>query len=107
MTPEGKVKNKVKDILIAYKPHVFGHWIVQNGMGTPTLDYIGCCCGEYFTVETKARGKRLTPRQEITAAATEAANGVVFRIAGIDGLVLAEFDAWLHQRVMLKMSRRR
>lgn len=107
MTPEGKVKKKVKDILTAYKPHVFGHWIVQNGMGTPTLDYIGCCCGAYFTIETKAPDAKLTPRQELTAQDTEAANGAVFRIIGFDTFRLGELDAWLHRHVMLKMGRRR
>ena len=105
MTPEGRVKAKVKDVLDAFKPHVFGHWIVQNGMGSPTLDYIGCCCGDYFTIETKADKKKLTPRQELTAKSTEEANGAVFKIIGANDLVLLELEAWLHGRVMTKLKR--
>lgn len=105
MTPEGKVKEKVKNVLDAFKPHVFGHWIVQNGMGSPTLDYIGCCCGCYFTVETKAAGKKLTPRQELTAKSTEDANGAVFKVIGENDLELLVLEAWLYQRVMTKNKR--
>ena len=96
----------MKEILNAFKPHVYGHWIVQNGMGTPTLDYIGCCCSDYFAIETKAEGKKLTPQQNLTKERTEEANGAVFCIIGHDELVLAEFEAWLHERVMRKLSRR-
>jgi hypothetical protein len=95
MTPEGKVKAKVKRVLDQFAPHVYGHWIVQNGMGTPTLDYIGCCCGWYFTIETKAKGQKLTPRQEKTAQSTEEADGVVFRIIGANDMAILELEAWL------------
>jgi hypothetical protein len=101
MTPEGKVKAKVKVVLDKLEPYVYGHWIVQNGMGTPTLDYIGCCCGLYFTVETKAEGKKLTPRQRITAESTVKAAGRVFEIVGLNDFSLLELEAWLHHTVLL------
>jgi hypothetical protein len=78
---------------------VYGHWIVQNGMGTPTLDYIGCCCGLYFTIETKAEGQHLTPRQEHTALSTTEADGTVFAIIGKEDFELLELEAWLYQQL--------
>jgi hypothetical protein len=75
-------------------------------MGSPTLDYIGCCCGDYFTVETKAEGKKLTPRQSITKERTEESDGAVFCIIGHDCAALAELEGWIHERVMRKMGRR-
>ena len=106
MTPEGKVKAKVKEIITAYKPHVYSHWPVLNGMGEPALDCYGCADGEFFSVETKAHeGDRLTPRQLLTANKITKAGGPVFRVYGKDELALAEFDAWLHERVMRKIAR--
>jgi hypothetical protein len=105
MTPEGRVKEQVKKVLAAYKPHVYGNWIVQNGMGTPTLDYIGCCCGRYFSIETKAEGKLLTARQQKTAEEIQAANGEVFEIRVYNSPELTRLDEWLHERVMRKLTK--
>jgi hypothetical protein len=77
-TPEGKVKDKVKKMLKAFGPEVYSHWPVQNGMGSPTLDCVGCAFGIYFAIETKVKGKGLTPRQQITMSQMLAAGGVVF-----------------------------
>lgn len=106
-TPESGVKLKVKAILKAYAPHVKGHWPVQNGMGLPMLDYHGCCCGEYFAIETKAPGKKLTAIQEITKRDLVAAGARVFVILGPDAYMLAELDAWLHERVMRGLAEKR
>lgn len=75
-TPEGKVKNNVKKILKAHG--AYQHWPVQTGYGAACLDCHGCHLGRYFAVETKAPGKKLTPRQELTKEEVEAAGGVVF-----------------------------
>ena len=77
MTPEGKVKQKVKKMLASI-PGLYAHWPVQNGMGSPTLDCIACCRGRYVGIETKAVGKKLTPRQELTMNAMIDANANVF-----------------------------
>jgi hypothetical protein len=77
-TPEGKVKDKVKKMLKAFGPEVYSHWPVQNGMGSPTLDCVGCAFGVYFAIETKVEGKDLTPRQQTTADQMIAAGAVVF-----------------------------
>ena len=63
-TPEGKVKAKVKAMLKEYG--AYQHWPVQHGYGAACLDCHGCYNGLYFAIETKAPGKRPTPRQAIT-----------------------------------------
>ena len=77
-TPEGKVKAKVKRLLKKYDCYQF--WPVQSGYGAPTLDCLGCCNGFFFGIETKAPGKHPTPRQYLTIADMEEANGRVFVI---------------------------
>lgn len=79
MTPEGKVKQKIREVL-----KIFGcyqHAPVLNGMGKPSLDFIGCHKGRFFAVEAKAPGKNLTIRQEQTKAEIEAAGGTVFKVS--------------------------
>lgn len=90
-TPESKVKAAVKKALAAH--NVYAHWPVQNGMGAPCLDCHGCSGGRYFAVETKAPGKKPTPRQEKTIEDIQRAGGTVFVISGSDGIVA--FSAWL------------
>lgn len=89
-TPEGRVKAAVKREMAKWAT-VYWHCPVQNGMGAPSLDFIGCQLGLYFAVETKALGKNLTPRQEITKKQIEDAGGKVFVIrdeCGIENLRL-------------------
>ena len=84
MTPEGKVKEQVKKLL---KQHgAYYHMPVQNGMGAPTLDFVGCFKGKFFAVETKAPGKKPTPRQELTMADMRKAGGMVFVVSDADSL---------------------
>ena len=78
-TPEHAVKVKVKAALRTLT-RVWPWMPVQNGMGTPALDFINCVDGKFIAVETKAPGKALTPRQEITAANIRAAGGRVYVI---------------------------
>ena len=77
-TPEGKVKAEVKRLLKKYDCYQF--WPVQSGYGAPTLDCLGCHNGFFFGIETKAPGKRPTPRQKLTMEDMEAAHGMVFVI---------------------------
>lgn len=77
MTPEGKIKAKVKrelDKLAA----LYRFMPVQNGMGAPSLDFLLCAGGWFIAIETKAQGKALTPRQLDTKAKIEASHGLVF-----------------------------
>jgi hypothetical protein len=96
-TPEGKVKNKVREIFkrhLTSAPHLlYIYWPVPGGFGAPSLDVIGCANGRFFAVETKAKGKKLTAQQVKTATDMRAARGIVFEIIGDQGLL--ELDLWL------------
>lgn len=82
MTPEGKVKAKVKKVLKEYR--AYQHWPVQAGYGAPTLDCVGCYNHLYFAIETKAPGKKPTPRQQLTIEEMEAAGAKVFVIGEVE-----------------------
>lgn len=88
MTPEGRVKEKVKAALKAHGAYY--HMPVQNGLGAPSLDFIGCHQGLYFGIETKAADKQPTPRQRITMDSIEKSRGKTFLIneaTGVDYLL--------------------
>ena len=94
-TPEAKVKAKVKAALKGLRDKgypVYYHMPVQNGMGAPTLDFIGCFGGNFFAIETKAPGKKPTERQLDTIADIQKAGGHAFVY---DGTNTAEFAGWL------------
>ena len=91
MTPEGKVKAQVKKVLSRHGAYY--HCPVQNGMGAMTLDFVGCHCGKYFTVETKAPGKHPTPRQLMTMEQVDKAGGKCFVVS--NDVQLAVLDNWL------------
>ncbi len=93
MTPEGVVKNKVDKVLRA--AGAYYHKPVINGMGKPTLDYVGCHRGMFFAIETKAGNKQMTERQKITAAEMSKAGGVVFLINESTGM--KELEEWLNR----------
>ena len=66
------------------------HMPVQNGMGAPSLDFIGCYQGIYFAIETKVPGARLTERQKLTACQIFNAGGRVFVVreqADVDHMI--------------------
>jgi hypothetical protein len=90
VTPEGKIKKLVKVVLnefgivveqdgyVCHEIKTF--WPVPGGMGESDLDCIVCYRGRYIAIETKAPGKKPTPRQEYCIARTKAAGGMVFVI---------------------------
>lgn len=90
-TPEGKVKAKVKALLNRAKAYYF--MPVQAGYGAPGLDFHCVFHGHAFFIETKAPGKKMTPRQEQTARKMRAAGGVVFVVDGEESL--AEVESWI------------
>jgi hypothetical protein len=92
-TPEGIVKIAVRKILVTYGAYY--HSPVQNGMGSPSLDFVGCYFGRYYAIETKAPGKKPTPRQEFTIQGIRASGGKVFVISGEEGY--DELRRWLEQ----------
>ena len=94
MTPEGKVKAKVKELL---KEHgAYWHMPVQNGMGAPSLDIIGCHRSRYFGVETKAGNKKPTPRQLLTMDQIRKAGGLAFLVNEVEGM--NELREWLTRK---------
>ena len=77
MTPEGRVKHKVKKWLDDHK--VFYFMPVSNGMGQGGIpDFVCCGNGTFIGIETKAPGKRgnTTPNQDRVLAAITSAGGV-------------------------------
>lgn len=94
MTPEGKVKHAVDQVLRfagAYK-----HKPVQNGMGSPALDYHVCHHGFYAAIETKAPGETFTKRQARTARDALKAGASVFLVDSCDGASMQDLLAWLN-----------
>lgn len=85
MTPEGRIKALVKKALTRL-PQKYHHMPVMNGMGAPALDFYCCIAGRFVAIETKAPGKKMTPRQEATAAAIREAGGEVFVVDGEESL---------------------
>lgn len=78
MTPEAKVKVRVKALL--KKRHVYSFMPVQQGFGSQGLDFHCSHRGMAFFIETKAPGNTLTARQELTRADMIASGAIVFVI---------------------------
>jgi penicillin-binding protein-related factor A (putative recombinase) len=113
-TPEGKVKDRVKKLLNWYGIFTrqqaqkilddvtviavidgYYHCPVVNGMGEPTLDFIGCYRGKFFAIETKAHDKQMTDQQELTAQVMREAGGAVFLINDETGV--EPLKQWLEE----------
>lgn len=99
MTPEGKVKAKVKQLFKEYEWQIYYFMPVQTGYGGPGLDFHCSAFGKAFYVETKAPGKDLTPRQKITAYSMRQSGAKVFVVSGKDSL--KELATWLSEQYLL------
>lgn len=77
-TPEGKIKTLVKRRMAYEFPRAYRFAPVLNGMGAPGLDVYYCIGGLFVAIETKALGKRPTPRQQITIDAIRDADGLAY-----------------------------
>lgn len=86
MTPEGKIKARLKRALKPFGNKVYQFWPVQTGYGTKTLDCLLCVAGQFIAIETKAPGKKLTALQEQTAIDICAANGLAFKVDGDESI---------------------
>jgi len=93
MTPEGKVKEKIKRMLREHGAYY--HMPVQNGMGKPSLDFIGCINGRFLAIEAKAERGSLTLRQQATIADMEAAGAFVLVIQGVDDPAFDRLERYL------------
>ena len=95
ITPEGKVKRAVNKLLD--HPRIYAFMPVQNGMGAAGLDYHCAVLTDLgtlaFFVETKAPGKKPTPRQDMLIARLRGIDAKVFVIDGEAGL--NELRLWL------------
>lgn len=96
-TPEGRVKDKVRKALKTLE-RCYSFMPVQNGMGAPGLDWYCCINGWFVAIETKVPGKKLTPRQVLTADAILAAGGSVYVIRDDEDIVtfLKDFSNMFH-----------
>lgn len=90
MTPEGKIKKRVSNYLRRLDT-IWYTMPVPSGYGMSTLDYIGSYRGRFFAIETKAPGKKPTPRQEITMEDMRNAGATVFLIDSDDLSALHEW----------------
>ena len=108
-TPEGKVKAKVKAMLKAHGAYVM--MPVQNGMGTPAIDFYVCHHGLFLGIETKAPGKKATARQQSTMREIVAAGGTALLIdddgvtprSGSVGTSLRRLEQWLENAQCLSL----
>jgi hypothetical protein len=80
MTPEGRVKDKVKKVLDRFVH--YREMPVPSGFGKSGLDFTVCFFGHFITIETKKPGDVLTPRQDLRRRDIQAAGGIVY---GVDG----------------------
>ena len=94
VTPEARIKKKIKAILDIYKGRIYVHMPVPYGYGVPTLDYYGAFYGHAFAIEAKAPGKDLTLRQTGTMLSMEAAGMKVFVID--DDETVEQLGDWLN-----------
>lgn len=93
MTPEGRVKKKIKAILDKYNGRIYYYMPVPGGFGKQSIDYLGCFCGRFFGIEAKRADKDPTERQEEVLESMNAAGGRTFVIR--DDETLEEFAQWL------------
>lgn len=94
MTPEGRVKEKIKKVLDIYRDRVYVFMPVPNGYGKTTVDYLGIFHGLGFAIEAKRPGKRPTSKQLAVLEEVVAAGGVSFAVS--DDEELQAFADWLY-----------
>jgi hypothetical protein len=94
MTPEGRIKKRIKLLLDNY-PNLYRYMPVPSGFGSATLDYLICVHGKFLAIEAKAPGKQLTLRQQETARRIREAGGTVLVIE--DDLGLEELRVFLEE----------
>lgn len=77
MTPEAKVKAKVKKLFESL--HIYYFFPATHGYGRSGVpDVVGCFMGLFVAVECKAGKGKLTPLQELEIAKIIAAGGFTF-----------------------------
>jgi hypothetical protein len=96
LTPEGKIKALVKKLLADSERwgYIWSDWPVPAGYGKSRLDCDGSYYGRFFAIETKAPGKKPTPRQEATIRDMRRSGAAVFVVDGPESLAMVE--KWLY-----------
>lgn len=78
MTPEAKVKKKVRDTLGTI-PNCWFFMPPANGYGRAGIpDFVGCYRGFFFAIECKAGDNKLTALQERELEGINKANGMTW-----------------------------
>lgn len=91
MTPEGKVKARVKKLLDEYGAYYF--MPATGGFGKSGVpDIVGCYKGQFFAVECKAGNNKPTALQEKQMEKIRATEGAAFVINEDN---LEELGLWL------------
>ena len=86
MTPEGRVKAKLKTHLKMMLEVCYSFWPVQTGYGEVTLDCLVLFGGRFYGIECKREGIREpTKRQAAVMARIRAAGGVTYLVTMKDG----------------------
>ena len=94
LTPEAKVKARVKKILDAHNVYHFSPF--QAGMGRAGIPDIICCCdGKFLAVECKAGKGKTTPLQEREISSIKEHGGVALVIREDNMHELEEAIKWL------------
>jgi hypothetical protein len=90
-TEEGKLKDRIKahlDSIGAYR-----HMPVLSGYGNPALDFVCCIGGRFLSIETKAPGKKPTPRQQLIMRQIIAADGTAFWVDSFEQYMRLMYEA--------------
>lgn len=95
-TPEGKTKALIDKLLNEFKAYYLKP--VQNGMGSPALDYHGSHQGFAFVIEAKAPGKAPSDRQIATMRRIAPSGASIFVIDG-QGPDLFDLRVWVQHPV--------
>ena len=83
MTPEGKVKTKLRRMLSILAPVPYYFCPATGGYGRSGVpDIVGCWEGRYFAIECKAPGNKPTGLQLKEMEAIQQAGGVAFVFDG-------------------------
>ena len=96
MTPEGRVKSRVRKLLARYQG-MYTYWPVPTGFGRAAIDVFGCYRGRFFAIEVKAGNKKPTLRQTQELSNVERAMGETFVIASEDDPRLDRLEKWLDE----------
>jgi hypothetical protein len=100
MTPEARVKKKIRELLDSYGDKLYYYMPVPGGYGRTTIDYLICARGIFVGIEAKGRpGQGPTERQEGVIEDIRAAGGTVF-VINDDGS-LGALRIWLESAMKL------